>query len=148
MEWASHAFEIHIFGPFALGSHRPFFPLVIPVTDPLISTSLSHSPSGTCSCETNKQTVLLTRQNWMPQQANWRACNCRTHWTCLPFEPWHLHAGALEVTPHFYCHRTDSDCERFDSWPEIADQSCNCKRMAFRRQSNQAKPINSDVHKG
>jgi hypothetical protein len=24
MEWASHAFEIHIFGPFALGSHEPF----------------------------------------------------------------------------------------------------------------------------
>ena len=49
MEWASQAFEIHIFGPSALGSHEPFFFFfaVIPVTDPLIHQSIALQHSAT-----------------------------------------------------------------------------------------------------
>ena len=101
-------------------------------------------------------TWFRSDQNWMPQQTNWRACNFRTHWKSSSAWLPAIWAVALACrstrsNTSLYHHQTDSDyssfAPRFDSWPEIANQSCNCKRRAFSRQSNQAKPSHSDIHK-
>lgn len=153
------------FGPFALGSHEPFFFWrntsllfgVITVTDPRIqpsvycSVALSYSPSGTCSCHHVTITWFRSDQNWMPQQTNWRACNSKALESSSARLPaiWAVALACRSTRTRsntsLYHHQTDSDysffAPRFDSCPEIANQSCNCKLRAFRRQSNQTKPF-------
>ena len=121
------------------------------------SAALSHSPSGIphlFMCKRTSRMLTMTwfrsGQNWMPQQTNWRACNFRTHWKSSSAWLPAIWAVALACrstrsNTSLYHHQTDSDyssfAPRFDTWPEIANQSCNCKRRAFSRQSNQAKPF-------